>query len=110
MEGDAGASRLNPNETEDSGSEVAAEDGTDQTSKAEDEADEAGAAVHADAPTEDPTDLQPGAETIPADATGLAVDGKNPSRLGRGWLIGLAAALVLLAGGLGAGGYLALRS
>lgn len=34
----------------------------------------------------------------------------NESRLGRGWLVGVAAALVVLAGGLGAGGYLALRS
>jgi Mce-associated membrane protein len=34
---------------------------------------------------------------------------RRPSRLGRGWLSGIAAALVLLAGGLGAGGYFALR-
>ena len=35
---------------------------------------------------------------------------RGPSRLGRGWLAGIAAALVLLAGAIGAGGYFALRS
>jgi Mce-associated membrane protein len=34
---------------------------------------------------------------------------RRPSRLGRGWLAGIAAALVLVAGGIGAGGYFALR-
>ena len=34
---------------------------------------------------------------------------RGPSRLGRGWLGGIAAALVLLAAAIGAGGYLALR-
>src|SRR6202012_1224074 len=33
-----------------------------------------------------------------------------PSRLGRSWFIGIAATLIVLAGGIGAGGYLALRS
>jgi Mce-associated membrane protein len=35
---------------------------------------------------------------------------RSASRLSRGWLIGLTAALVLAAGGLGLGGYLALRA
>jgi Mce-associated membrane protein len=35
---------------------------------------------------------------------------RNPSRLGRGWLIGITAALLMLAGGVGVGGYLTLRS
>jgi Mce-associated membrane protein len=35
---------------------------------------------------------------------------RGPSRLGRGWVAGIAAALVLFAGGVGAGGYLALRA
>ena len=34
---------------------------------------------------------------------------RRPSRLGRGWLAGIAAALVLAAGAIGAGGYFALR-
>jgi Mce-associated membrane protein len=104
MEGDAGASRLNPDEIDDSssseigtnqaGSEVKAEDsaesedGTDQTSTAEDETDQS----NTEAGTDD------------------VYDDGNPSRLGRGWLVGIAAALVVAAGGVGAGGYLALRS
>jgi Mce-associated membrane protein len=116
MEGDAGASRLNPNETDETSTEVEPEDskeseggtdqtspaeiGTDQTSTAEVDADEA--AAEAEDSTESVVDGED--VTAPADNEG------NPSRLGRGWLVGIAAALVVLAGGLGAGGYLALRS
>jgi Mce-associated membrane protein len=98
MEGDAGASRLNPNETDDSSS---SEVGTDQTSTeltAED--------LDHDIEAEDPSESEADTE----DASEPPNDGGNPSRLGRGWLVGIAAALVVLAGGLGAGGYLALRS
>ena len=35
---------------------------------------------------------------------------RGPSRLGLGWVAGIAAALVLFAGGIGTGGYLALRA
>ncbi|WP_174813278.1 hypothetical protein [Mycobacterium botniense] len=35
---------------------------------------------------------------------------RGPSRLGRGWFAGIAVALLLLAGGVGAGGYFALRA
>ena len=35
---------------------------------------------------------------------------RGPSRVGLGWVAGIAAALVLIAGGIGAGGYLALRA
>ncbi len=65
------------------------EDGTEQTSP---EA-EAGESAESD-------------EQVEAVAPGVE---RRPSRLGRGWLAGIAAALVLSAGGLGAGGYLALR-
>jgi Mce-associated membrane protein len=101
MEGDAGASRLTPNEIDDSSSsEVTAEDstesevGAEQTNTAEDstEAAEEGLDQDADEATEDTSDP------------------RIPSRLGRGWLVGIAATLVVLAGGVGAGGYLALRS
>jgi Mce-associated membrane protein len=111
MEGDAGASRLTPNdpadssssevEAEDSASEVTPEDsaesesGTDQTSTAED-------AVDPELTESDAEDLAESSEPVD--------DPHANSRLGRGWLIGIAAALVALAGGVGAGGYLALRS
>ena len=42
------------------------------------------------------------------DAADTGVE-RRPSRLGRGWLAGIAAALVLAAGAIGAGGYFALR-
>jgi Mce-associated membrane protein len=92
MEGDAGASRLNPNEIDDSSS---SEDGTDQTSIEDTE-------EGLDQDAEDAAESE-------IDTDAVADDG-NPSRLGRGWLIGIAAALVVVAGGVGAGGYLALRS
>src|SRR5581483_3310047 len=93
MEGDVGAGRLNPNETEDSASEVEREAAADETStEATDEAD---------------LDVDTDAE----DAAESTNDGRSPSRLGRGWLVGIAAALVVLAGGLGASAYfVALRS
>jgi Mce-associated membrane protein len=143
MEGDAGASRLNPNEiddssasevgtnqtgtevkAEDSASEVKAEDstesedGTDQTST---EATEEGLDQDAeDSPSEvtaeDSQESEDGADQTgtaeidtEAGTDDVSDDGK-PSRLGRGWLVGIAAALVVAAGGVGAGGYLALRS
>src|SRR6201996_6941953 len=125
MEGDAGTSRLNPNEIDDSSSsEVKAEDsaeceaGTDQTStevKAEDsaeceagtdqtstEATEEGLDHDAEDSSESELDTEAGTDDVS--------DGGNPSRMGRGWLVGIAAALVVLAGGVGAGGYLALKS
>ncbi|MGA8329474.1 MAG: Mce protein [Mycobacterium sp.] len=110
MEGDAGASRLTPNdpddsspsevEAESSASEVTAEDsaesesGNEQTSTAEDAVD---------------PELESDAEDL-AESSEPVDDPHANSRLGRGWLIGIAAALVALAGGVGAGGYLALRS
>jgi len=153
MEGDAGASRLNPNETDDSSSsEVKAEDsqesedGTDQTGtevtaedsgESEDGTDQTGTEATeegldqasedsssevtaedsaSEAKAEDSAESEVGADQTgtaeldtEADTDDVADDGK-PSRLGRGWLVGIAAVLVVAAGGVGAGGYLALRS
>jgi Mce-associated membrane protein len=83
------------------------QDAADETSPAaaeespepEDEADETSPPVTAEESPE-PEDE--------ADAGAAAVQ-RGPSRLRRGWLAGIAAALVLFAGGLGAGGYFALR-
>jgi Mce-associated membrane protein len=164
MEGDAGASRLNPNDSddsscsevtaEDSASEVTAEDsaesevGADQTSTAEDGTDQETTEVTAEESAsevmaEDFEESEVGADQtstaedaedsasevtaedfeeseVGADQTSTAEDAEDateaqddagiPSRLGRGWFVGIAAALVVLAGGVGAGGYLALRS
>jgi Mce-associated membrane protein len=118
MEGDAGASRLTPNDPDDSSS---AEVETDQiTSEAQDSLDspvdaehEAGEPTTEDsAESEGPSDREltaSGAEDL-ADSAEHADDAPGASRLGRGWFVGIAAVLVVLAGGIGAGGYLALRS
>ena len=102
MEGDAGASRLTPNDTDDSSLEPhAAADEPTSEDAAEDSLE-----------SEDPADH----EITESDAEDLAevTEGDDDpgalSRLGRTWFIGIAAALVVLAGGIGTGGYLALRS
>ena len=135
MEGDAGTSRLNPppmpifrrlrrrrpkNQQEPT---VAADqtspavavddaaesgDGTDQTSPAVtvDDSSEPG-----DGTDESGTEAAAGESMeseLPADAGDADLE-HSGSRLGRGWLVGIAAVLVLCAGALGAGGYFALR-
>ena len=131
MEGDAGASRLNPNDTdESSSSEVTAEDsaesevGTEQTSSevtAEDSAEsEVGTeqtssevtaedSAESEVAADDSSESEAVTEATAGDATEPADDGGNPSRLGRSWLVGITAALIALTAGVGAGGYLALR-
>ncbi|MGB9307490.1 MAG: Mce protein [Mycobacterium sp.] len=107
MEGDAGASRLNPTDPEatDEDSKESAE-ATDEDSKESeagaDQTESDGAdQTSTEATDEDSTDSDAEAETGAE---------RGPSRLGRrGWLVGIAVLLVLAAGGLGAGGYLAMH-
>src|SRR3984957_448593 len=105
MEGDAGASRLTPNDTDEDPSlepDAVADDPTaDESAEDSLESDDA---ADPEISESDAEDLAESADTEPAD------DARGPSRLGRRWVVGVAAALVLLAGGVGAGGYLALRS
>jgi hypothetical protein len=158
MEGDAGASRLNPQpmsiarrlrrlsrrpgrrirqesegEADQISSEVTAEDSPESEGNAdeissevttEDSAEsEVGAdQISSEVTTEDSAESEIGADQIGtevttedstesevgADASGAAVE-RRPSRLRRGWLAGIAAVLVLCAGGIGTGGYFALR-
>jgi Mce-associated membrane protein len=125
MEGDAGASRLNPNDIDgSSSSEAKSEDsseseiGADQIDTA-DEADQTSSETTAEGPAETNAEdvseagvdevTETNAEDLSEAGTPPVVEG-NPSRLGRGWLIGITAALLVLAVGVGAGGYLALRS
>jgi Mce-associated membrane protein len=103
MEGDAGASRLTPNDTDEDQSlepDAVADDPTAEE-RAEDSLESAEAS--------DPEISESDADA-PAEVTERGDDPGAPSRLGRRWFIGIAAALVVLAGGVGAGGYLALRS
>jgi len=89
MEGDAGTGRLSP-------------DDTGASSSAEVPADQVGSAdVGAD---------QSSTETDAAGLTETGAPAGHPSRLGRRWFIGIAVVLLLLTGGLGAGGYLAMRA
>lgn len=128
MEGDAGAGRLNPppmprfrrlrRPSKSSSPKIhqeptAAVEETTPQETAEDANDPEVAAEAEDAPERAPAPEGVTAEETPepADVTDAPTAGseRRPSRLGRGWLAGIAAALLLLAGGLGAGGYLALR-
>jgi len=82
MEGDAGASRLNPT-------------GHDITPPSESPATES---------TEQDEDS--GSQTPVVEGVGA----RRPGRLGRGWLAAVCALLVVAAAGIGVGGYLALRA
>ncbi|WP_374023423.1 Mce protein [Mycobacterium sp. HNNTM2301] len=138
MEGDAGTSRLNPPpmpkfrrlrgrrpKNQDPAAAVDpidADAAPDDSAAPDDVAEPTAAGVTAEEPaetedataqTEDATeqgapDTAADEPSRPAAEPGQAV-GRRPSRMGRGWLAGIAAALVLCAAGLGAGGYLALR-
>ena len=97
MEGDAGASRLNPIDADDSSKledPPEAETVADEPSESGDGADQSD--------SENATESEDGADQDVAAARGR-------SRLSRGWLVGIAALLVLCAGAIGAGGYFALR-
>ncbi len=104
MEGDAGASRLTPNDTDDPSLEpdaVADEPTSEESAQESPESDDAADQEITESDAEDPAESA---------STEAADDPRGTSRLGRSWFVGIAAALVLLAGGAGAGGYLALRS
>ncbi|MGB8388748.1 Mce protein [Mycobacterium sp.] len=97
MEGDAGASRLSPTDADDSSrpTEATAEDSPESEGGAE--------LIGSEATAEDSPESEGGAGD-----RGVGVQ-RGPSRVGRGWLAGIAAALVLSAAAIGAGGYFALR-
>jgi Mce-associated membrane protein len=98
MEGDAGASRLTPSDTDEPALEP--ESGADD--------------LTAEQSAEGVTDSDDAAdrEVTGSDVEDIAEaeDRRAASRVGRGWVIGIAATLAVLAGALGAGGVLALCS
>ncbi|MGD1239686.1 Mce protein [Mycobacterium seoulense] len=143
MEGDAGASRLNPppmpkfrrlrgrrpkNEDPAAVAEPTNPEATaEESAEPENATEPTGPALTAEEPSaaevraaepaepedaaepEEPAEPEDAAEpTEPAAAPGEAAE-RRPSRLGCGWLAGIAAALVLCAAAVGAGGYVALR-
>jgi Mce-associated membrane protein len=85
MEGDAGTRQLNPTDADETREESLAVSAEDQIEEA------------TELPSPEPAD----------EAVG---DGRRPSRLGVGWVASICAALLVLAAGVGVGGYLALRS
>jgi Mce-associated membrane protein len=104
MEGDAGASsRLNLTDADDSSlSEVTPEESRDS----EGGADQTGTEVTPETAAE--AGAAPDGEQ--GDEAGAAISAvQSGSRLGRGWLVAVTVFLLLLAGGAGAGGYLALQ-
>jgi Mce-associated membrane protein len=116
MEGDAGTSRLNPIDTDDSlttqdkdEDSTAPETGSGQT----DPQDASGDPVEStdgDADVDADRSESDGAAGDDAESGEPAVAApRGPSRVGRGWLATIAAVLVLCAGAVGAGGYLALH-
>lgn len=102
MEGDAGASQLNPIDADDS---LQPEDPPESETVATDSSGSGNGADQSDPET------KPEDSTVPQDDAGgqAALTARGPSRLGRGWLAGIAVLLVLCAGAIGAGGYFALR-
>jgi len=104
MEGDAGASRLTPHDTnEDPALTLDAEADHPAAEKTVEESPESDHAADPETPESDSEDL----DKVSSEGEDIP---RGTSRLGRGWFVGIAAALAVLAGGVGAGGYLALRS
>ncbi|MEE2853279.1 MAG: Mce protein [Actinomycetota bacterium] len=114
MEGDAGTSRLNPIDTDDSlTTQDKDEDSTAPETGHTDPQDASGDPVEStdgDADVDAEVSESDGAADNAAESGEPAVAApRRPSRVGRGWLAAIAAVLVLCAGAIGAGGYLALH-
>jgi Mce-associated membrane protein len=127
MEGDAGTSQLNPTPVADDAERREAGEGANPTPVADDaerrEAGEGANPTEADDSSSEEVnpsareeavghDTQPDNDEVSerSEAVEPGVAERRPSRLGRGWLIGICAALVVLAAAAATGGYLALRS
>jgi Mce-associated membrane protein len=94
MEGDAGTRQLNPTDAQESPDQSVAV-------SEDDTGDNAACPAEGSPDAQTPED---GTTASPGDA------GRRPPRLGRSWLTAICVALLLLSGGAGAAGYLALRS
>ncbi|CAM4258026.1 hypothetical protein MB901379_00328 [Mycobacterium basiliense] len=108
MEGDAGASRLNPTDADDSfRPEVTPEDSVESDG----EAGQTGPEVTAEDSVESEGEAgQTGPEVADQASVAEPAIDRRPSRFRRGWVVGVSAAMLLAAGAVGAGGYFALRS
>jgi Mce-associated membrane protein len=116
MEGDAGTSRLNPIDTDDS---LTTQDKNEDSTAPEQGAEDTGpqdASADSVQSTDDIADVDTqqsesdgAAESEAESGAPAAAAQRGPSRVGRGWFAAIAAVLALCAGGIGAGGYLALH-
>jgi Mce-associated membrane protein len=90
--------------------EVTVEDPAAPEAEPVTEADAASAAEDPETPEAEGDQVDAATQDSVQDDAETAGTGRPPSRVGRGWLAGIAAVLVLLAGAVGTGGYFALRS
>ncbi|GLC98270.1 hypothetical protein Mkiyose1088_01370 [Mycobacterium kiyosense] len=131
MAGDAGGSQLNPIDADDSlGTQAQTEDTqesevraapTDAQATTEESKDsEGGADQTGSETTEESEDSEGGADQTGSEAAeesgdsegaaeAAAVAERGPSRVGKAWLIGIAAVLLIVTGGVAFGGYYALH-
>jgi Mce-associated membrane protein len=116
MEGDAGASRLNPigpGKREEPPAEGPPQ-GVDAPTSEEVLTDTEKSEKPGPEKSEEPETTVPEAQADDTDPElALSAAGAspgNPSRLGRGWLVGICAALLVLTAGVATGGYFALRA
>jgi Mce-associated membrane protein len=98
MEGDAGSGRLNPTQTD-------ADERLREENPTTDEPEESAAVLVAEH-----DDLADDGTSESADSEDSSDDGRRPERFGRGWFIGICAALLVVAIAVGAGGFLAMRA
>ncbi|QNI05221.1 Mce protein [Mycobacterium kubicae] len=102
MEGDAGASRLNPTDADDSSRTT--------TTTLEQPASEAEAPQETEVlAAEESPESEPEIAAPEDPHTESTTAERGPSRLGRKWFAAITVLLLLMAGGLGAGAYFALR-
>ncbi|BBZ46343.1 Mce protein [Mycobacterium parmense] len=110
MEGDAGAGRLNPIDADDTlNTQATSEDSEESVGGAEPVSHEPTTEEPSEATVEDSPESEESQHGPQAAGDHNQVVERGPSRLRRGWLVGIAAVLVLCAGAVGTGGYLALH-
>ena len=98
MEGDAGARRLNPTDADETPDESLAVSPEERTEHRPEELPQ---------PVEDAAGVPSGDNSTAADGP---TDGRRNPRLGRGWVAGICASLLVITAATVTGGYLALRA
>ena len=117
MEGDAGTSRLNPIDEDNSpGTEVTdgdsteSESVTDPTDSDVKDDDSKESAADAESTAQEPEEAEESEESEESEEVASPEAGRPPSRLAGAWLAGIAALLLIFAGAVGFGGYWALHT